>query len=98
VDESRYQVPIGANPPTAYRDPARAQLRFMILVEFDEIAESDGEFHFVGNIERIESERLLQTHHNQSKAQRIEARIQQLELIGQSRELSLLLDGNLLKL
>jgi hypothetical protein len=70
----------------------------MALVKLDELTEGNWEFDIVILAKRIESQRLFQTHYHQSKAQRIQTRIQELEVIGQSREPPLLFCRNLLKM
>ena len=49
-------------------------------------------------IEWVEPETLFQTDDNERETQRIETRLEQLEIVGQSRQLSLLLQGDLFKL
>jgi hypothetical protein len=70
----------------------------MIFVELDEITESDRKPDFPIGIEGIESQRILQPGDDQCEAQRIKARIQKLQIIGQMRKFSFLFRGNLLEL
>src|ERR1700730_15549450 len=66
----------------------------MIFVKFDEIAERDRKFHLLIGIEGIESNRIFETSNDQSKTEGIKARLQKLQIIRETRELSLLFQSN----
>ena len=50
----------------------------VIFVKLYEVAERDRKFHFLVGIERIESDRILETSNDQSKTEGIKARLQKL--------------------
>lgn len=70
----------------------------MALVHLDEIAESQAEFDFIRHIERIESQALFQSHDDQRETERVEPRIEQLQIVGQPSQLALLFRSDLLEL
>src|SRR6185437_12056706 len=65
------------------------------FVQLDEIAEGDREA--LRGIERVVPERILETRDDEREAQRVEPTLQELEVIGERRELALLLPGDFLK-
>src|ERR1022692_1169321 len=70
----------------------------MAFVQPDKIAEGHGKFHFVRLIEGIESQRVLQARYDQRETERVQPRVQELQVVGQSSELSFLLRSHLLEL
>src|ERR1700688_2974562 len=69
-----------------------------IFVEFDKVAERHGKTHLVRCIEWIEPQRFLKPHYYEREAERVESRLQKLEVVGQPHQLSLLLQRDLFKL
>jgi hypothetical protein len=49
----------------------------MILVQTDKIPKRDGKSNFIGHIERVEAERLLEAHDDERETERIQARIKE---------------------
>jgi len=70
----------------------------MIVVKAYEIAERDRKSHLLIGIEGIEPDRIFETSNDQSKTERIKARLQKLQIIRETRELSLLFERNLFEL
>src|ERR1700678_768749 len=74
------------------------RLLLMILVQLDEVAKGHRKLHVLDGIERVEAERVLETRHDQRKAERVETGLEQLQTVGQLRQFPLLLDRDLLEL
>src|SRR5262249_38797290 len=68
------------------------------FVQPDEVTEGYGEFHGIRLVERIDTERVLESRHDDREAERIQPRLNQLQLIGQRRERPILLPCDLLEL
>src|SRR5215471_571358 len=60
------------------------------FVQPDEVTEGYGELHGIRLVERIDTERVLESRHDDREAQRIQPRLNQLQLIGHGRELPIL--------
>src|ERR1700723_674946 len=74
------------------------RLLLMILVQLDEVPKGHRKLHVLDGIERIEAERVLETRHDQGKAERVETGLEQLQTVGQPHQFPLLLDRDLLEL
>src|ERR1700722_3913872 len=74
------------------------QLLGVIFVQFYEVAECDGKFDFLGRVERVESQAVLQAYDNQRETKRVEPRIEKPQIIREGRHLPSLLLGDLLEL
>jgi hypothetical protein len=70
----------------------------MIFVQSHEVAERHGESNLIGHIERVEAQRLFQTHDDERETERVKTRIQESKVVRQSRELALLFQRYLLEL
>src|SRR5271166_6974096 len=68
-----------------------------IFVDPYEVAQSHGKISLFGCSEGIDAERVFDTRHKNGEAERIEARVQQHERIGERRELHTLILGHLLQ-
>src|SRR5581483_11379003 len=87
-------APRAAAPPITKSQSAMA-LRRACFVQPDEIPERDGEA--LRRVEWIVAERVLETRHDEREAERVEAALQELQVIAERRELALLLPSNLLE-
>src|SRR5215469_7442603 len=83
--------------PAAFMDSHSDSLG-KAFVQPDEVTEGYGELHGFRVVERIDTERVLESRHDDREAQRIQPRLNQLQLIGQRRERSILLPCDLLEL
>src|SRR5262249_41425701 len=68
------------------------------FVQPDEITEGDGELDGLCLVERIDAERVLESRHDDRETERIQPRLNQLQVVGQRRERPVLLPGDLLEL
>src|SRR5580658_2421575 len=68
------------------------------LVQPDEVAERHGKVDGLVGVERIDPQEVLEPRDDDREAERVEAAIDELEIIGERGELALLLGGNALEL
>ena len=66
----------------------------MIFVEPDEVAKCNRKSHFLIRIERIKTNRIFEASNDQGKTEGIKSRLQQLQIIRETREFTLLFHSN----
>ena len=99
MDIGKYQRELGVHTlRRAAMDKWVRYLLRMIFVKPHEIAERHWKFHVLIGIKWIEADRIFEASHDQCKTKRIKARLQQLQIIRETRKLALLLLRNLLEL
>src|SRR5271157_4805553 len=85
-------------PAAMIEDLRHAGLACCIFIEPDEVAEGHGKACVLVVAERVFPKRAFQARHNNREAERIQARIEQGKVVGERRELFVMLQRNLFEL